>query len=256
MHWGGGLQSAVWPSVNGGQETASPFPLLEIGSEGDWTLGNGRITLAGLMGGENAADAVELAPFGRVGSLRLLMQWLRRGASAWTFATNVVAVREDSGTPDGFRAVVLEIEGSDDSTKFAIEARLTLGAGRDTSLVEVLSVKNHGTAPLELLGVHVMPFPDDAAPQPDAVVPQLWKGPSEAWWRIPERHGAWGLLSHDSAARFRFYFRPEDKSAHPDGKFSVGPDPVAIPPNTVWHPSSPMGARLGPRSSTSTSVME
>ena len=229
------------------RDAASPLPSLEIDAEGKWTLGNGLVWLAGRKGGENAADAVELAPCGRVGSLRLLVQWLRRGASVWTFATNVTAVREDTWTPDGFRSLVLEIEGADDSAKFSIGARLTLGAGLASALVEVLSVKNLGTGPLELLGVHVQPFPDDAEPQPDAVVPQLWEGPSEAWWRIPGRDGAWGLLSHDSAARFRFFFRHEDKSAHPDGKFSVGADPVAIPPKGVWLPAGPMGAQLGLR---------
>lgn len=221
-------------------------------ADGSWSLSNALVRLTGRMGGDRVADGLELAGT-PVGSLGALLQWRGPHGDVWT-KVSPVSVEESRGA-DGVasllvRGVASEAGPGPDpvvdaaSAAFALTVRLTLAPGADSLLAEIVSVENTGKGPLAFTGLFLAPCPVDRDSTPAPVVPNLWGAPARAWWSLPDGR-AWGALSHDGAAGFRFWIRAGDGSLHPDARFSAGREPVTLAPGAAWRPASPMGARIG-----------
>ena len=221
-------------------------------ADGAWTLSNGLVRLSGRIGGARVADELELAGV-RVGSLGALLQWRGAGGNVWT-AVSPESV-EETCKEDGSVSVLLRgaaraavpgpVPGEPaPDAAFVLTMRLTLAPGADSLLAEMVSVENTGNAPLSFTGLYAMPYPEGPDPRPLDVVPNLWNAPARGGWLLPNGR-AWGAVSHDEAARFRFWVRKSDRTLHPDARFNAGREPVTLAPGATWRPASPMGARIG-----------
>ena len=208
-------------------------------ADGSWSLSNAFVRLSGRLGGDRVAAALELAET-PVGSLGALLQWRGPNGDVWT-KVSPASVMEEHGA-DG--AASLLVRGVAPDAAFALTVRLTLAPGSDSLLAEIVSVENTGDKPLAFTGLFLAPYPADRDSTPVPVVPNLWGAPARAWWRLPDGR-AWGALSHDEAAGFRFWIRKTDGSLHPDARFSAGREPATLAPGAMWRPAAPMGARIG-----------
>ena len=208
-------------------------------ADGSWSLSNAFVRLSGRLGGDRVADELALAGT-PVGSLGALLQWRGPHGDLWT-KVSPASVVEERGA-DGVAALL--VRGVAPDAAFALTVRLALAPGADSLLAEIVSVENTGDKPLAFTGLFLAPYPADRDPTPVPVVPNLWDAPARAWWRLPDGR-AWGALSHDAAASFRFWIRKADGSLHPDARFSAGREPVSLAPGAAWHPAAPMGARIG-----------
>ena len=244
-------QSKSEPSRTSREEKTCASAFLRENNR-DWCLTNAFVRLSGatgdgpavgeisfldsrLLGGVNTAAGT--AAFQTVGSLVVCLEWKGPSGSVWTKATRVTAIESDSV------AVILRCEGEEDGTRFAMPLRFTLADGGDFFTAEILGVENTGDRPVEISAVFLMPMPAESNPVPVPVVPNLWDAPAEGWWRLPDG-GAWGAVSHDDAATFRFWVREGDGSVHPDARFRVGVDPVSVVPGETWCPVVPFSAQI------------
>ncbi len=239
---------------------ASPAPVAFARKADDaWTLSNNLVRLSGRIGGDRVADALEFAGT-IVGNLGALLQWRGPDGNVWTMVSPA-SVDEERGADGSASLLVRGLAGAAvpgpvpgtpaPDGAFALTVRLTLAPGADSLLAEIVSVENTGDRPLSFTGLYLSPSPADRNPEPVPVVPNLWGAPARAWWRLPDGR-AWGALSHDEAAGFRFWVRKTDGSVHPDARFSAGREPVTLAPGAAWRPESPMGARIGFRPADST----
>ncbi|MBR3087125.1 MAG: hypothetical protein IKH04_12075, partial [Kiritimatiellae bacterium] len=185
----------------------------------------------------------------------VLLQWLGPGGNVWTKVSPASAEEEPRGADGSVSVLVRGVArgavpgpvpgAAAPEAAFAMTVRLALAPGADTFYAEIVSVENAGTAPLAFKGLYIAPSPAGPDPRPLDVVPNLWGAPARAGWLLPNG-GAWGAVSHDEAASFRFWVRPSDGTLHPDARFSAGREPVALAPGATWRPDRSMGARIGP----------
>ena len=232
---------------------------------GSWSLSNAFVRLSGRLGGDRVADEIALrdpscrdpscrdpscsdpscsnplAGLRPVGSLGALLQWRGPNGDLWT-KVSPESIEEETRGADG--VVSLLVRGVAPDAAFALTVRLALAPGSDSLFAEIVSVENTGDEPLSFTGLFLAPYPADPDPTPVPVVPNLWGAPARAWWRLPDGR-AWGALSHDAAASFRFGIRKADGSLHPDARFSAGREPATLAPGAEWRPAAPMGARIG-----------
>ena len=208
-----------------------------IHEDGTWFMSGADVRVSGAVGAGPAAH--EIAFDGNtVGSLFACLEWKGPAGSVWTKAARVTGVE-----PDGSASAILRCEGEECGIRFAMPLRLTLAGGDSVFTVEILGVENTGDGPIEISAVFLMPTPAESDPVPVPVVPNLWGAPAESWWRLPGG-GAWGAVSRDNAAKFRFWVRKSDGSVHPDARFRVGVEPVSVPPGEAWRPAAPFGAQI------------
>ena len=121
-------------------------------------------------------------------------------------------------------------------------ARLSLAPGCADVLAEIVSVENLSDTPLGVDRVFMRPYAAASRPEGLPAVPNLWRGPHDSWWRLPDGR-RFGIVSHDaSSCSFRFYVS-KSGAQHPDAPF-VADSPFDIAPGAVWSPPSPMSALL------------
>ena len=223
-------------------------------ADGAWTLSNALVRLSGRLGGDRVADEIALrdpscrdpscsnplAGLRPIGSLGALLQWRGPHGDLWT-KVSPESVEEER---DADGVVSLLVRGTAPDAAFALTVRLALAPGADSLLAEIVSVENTGAAPLSFTGLFLSPYSADPDPTPVPVVPNLWGAPARAWWRLPDGR-AWGALSHDAGAAFRFWVRKADGSLHPDARFSAGRKTATLAPGAAWRPAAPMGASIG-----------
>ena len=223
-------------------------------ADGAWSLSNALVRLSGRLGSDRVADEIALrdpscrdpscstplAGLRPLGSLGALLQWRGPHGDVWTMVSPE-SIEEERGA-EGATSLLVRSVAPD--AAFALTVRLALAPGSDSLFAEIVSVENTGDEPLSFTGLFLAPYPADPDPTPVPVVPNLWGAPARAWWRLPGGR-AWGALSHDAAAAFRFWIRKADGSLHPDARFSAGREAVSLAPGDAWSPATPMGARIG-----------
>ena len=134
-------------------------------------------------------------------------------------------------------------DGAEGEPRFAFTHRLSLAPGCADILAEIVSLENTGPAPFEVKFLFMRPFAIQAQPGQTDTVPNLWKGPVEAYWMLDDG-SRWGIASYDPGVlKARLWYREEDDSQHPDVRCREG-NAFVLAPGGVFRPSIPMGARI------------
>jgi len=222
-------------------------------TNGFWTLSNAFVRLSGRIGSRYLADEIAFdgLPVGRYGAC---LQFVKDGANIWRDAVCVTNVSAVTNAATGALSVGIRSLGGDSSGNaaftnaspaFAVTHRLTLAPGSREIRAEIVSLENLGPEALFVKQLFLRPYSLEEKPVAIPFPPNVWQGPCEAAWRLPNG-GAWGISSRDdSAVRFRFFV---DRSGHqhPDARFA--PDARAagftLEPGAVWRPSVPHSATL------------
>ena len=239
-------------------------------ADGRWSLSNGLVRLSGRKGGTFMAETIawgEGTSNPVAGRFRALLQWNNGARTLWTDtervtdisfardeATGIVSatIRAEGEHDDTSRASVLprpssEVAGSprwgaEGGPLFAITARLSLAPGNPDILAELLSAENMTSTPIEVERIFMRPYAAVAKPSQSDSVPNLWKGPLEDWWLLPDGH-RFGISSHDDSAQSFSLWIKDDGVQHPDARFTDGAK-FTIAPWATWRPAAPMGALL------------
>ena len=207
---------------------------------GEWRLSNDAgVELRGKLGGGASVSAVSFdgkvrGPCGVLAELKgeSGMRWidtrevrdvkfLRRGVCGTVEITSAGALGEDA---------------------FEIVQRMTLSPGRSEVLAEIVSFKNLGKMPAEIVHLFLRPFAADKPEKSAESVPNLWKGPAEASWTLPGGL-RYGVKSGDSTADGFLLWTGDGGDQHPDVRFL--PDaPLVVAPGATCLSASPMSALL------------
>ena len=235
--------SAVFASENGGR----------------WSLSNGLVRLSGRVGGSCMADEISFhggAPAGRWGAL---LQWELDGEPVWTDISRVTDVDATRDEATGIVSVTIRAEGGDGAdvgegaalsadlrakaARFAFTHRLSLAPGADEILAEIVSLENTGSAPFTVQFLFMRPFAAQADPEEVDTVPNLWKGPVEDYWKLPDGT-CFGVASTDpTVLGARLWRKNGQKAQHPDVRCLDG-DEFTLGPGQTYKPESPIGARI------------
>jgi len=238
--------------------------------DGGWILSNGLVRVSGRIGGSLMADEIAYArdakslSFLLAGRWNALLQWKDKGVTQWTGVSRVTDVSYSRDDATGIGTVTIRAEGyskasppldarqasrvtGDDGTAvaFAITDRLSLAPDSSDILVEIVKLENIGTVPIDVEYLFLRPLAAEERPRPcrEGIVPNLWKGPVEGWWQLPDG-SRWGVTSRDpGVVSAVMWFRKEDATQHPDIR-CLGGRSFTLPPGETWTPSVPIGARL------------
>ncbi|MBR0056053.1 MAG: hypothetical protein IJP66_01875, partial [Kiritimatiellae bacterium] len=232
-------------------------PVAAAEEEGSFVLSNGFVRISGAVGAPHLA---ELAFGGgeAVGRFGALLAGEECGTNYWLDVERLAAFSISRDAATGAGSITLRGEGpasgasaglapGASASSFAITARLTLAPGSREIAAELLSLENTGGPPItaRLLFMRLFPNARDARP---GSPPNVWKGPNEGAWRLPD--GALlGLATEDPAAlQFRFWKRAKDASLHPDAPFALAGDgdesALTLPPGVTYAPPRPFSARI------------
>ena len=206
----------------------------------EWTLSNDvGVCLAGRVGsGKDAVSAVKVG--GRMfGTLGVLAELTGPGGLRWIDAREVKDVRFVREGTCGSAEIVSA--GSCDDRRFELTMRVTVAPGRKDFIGEIVSMRNIGTAPIEIARLYLRPFATEKPlAKADGTVPNLWKGPAESYWAFPDGH-RYGVTSHDLTADGFNLWLNEQGGQHPDARF-VPRSKLTLASGETLLPQSPMSA--------------
>ncbi|MBQ7667558.1 MAG: hypothetical protein IJS46_06150, partial [Kiritimatiellae bacterium] len=226
-------------------------------ADGSWTLSNGLVRISGRVGGARMADEIAYGGAAPAGRWNALLQWRDNGVTQWTGTTRVTDIAYSRDEATGIGTVTIRAEGlapvapatgrADlrERPLFAITDRLSLAPGSADILAEIVALENTGDSPIDVEYLFLRPLAAEERPQPHraATVPNLWKGPVEGWWRLPDG-SLWGLTSRDpGVVSANLWFRKDDNTQHPDVR-CLGIPPFTLAPGALFEPPLPIGARV------------
>lgn len=205
-----------------------------------WQLSNeSGLRLSGRIGSSSLVDELErdYRIVGRLGA-RIMTT-----APDWPPVTRLSSAEGGVDPKTGLAYVVLEGTAGGKSP-FAVSVRLTLSPYDTDILAEILSVKNTGDNPLEIMKVFLCPVAGDEIPPERVPMPvNVWKGWNESHWKLFD--GArYGAISYDESADGFNLWTEANGAQHADIPFRPKTSPVTLQPGEKLAAVRPMGARL------------
>ena len=226
--------------------SASRPVVLARGQDGSWTLSNGLVRVSGRVGGARMADEIAYGGAAPVGRWGALLEWERGGVVKWTAVSKVSDVSFSRDSASGAGTVVIRAEGfvgGAAKPAFAITDRLSVAPGSGEVLAEIVSLENLGEEPLSVRYLFLRPFAVEKSPAAAELtsVPDLWKGPVEAYWRLSDGT-CWGVVSHDAGVVSALLWTGRERGEqHPDVRCSAG-GTFTLAPGESYRPPVPFGA--------------
>ena len=172
------------------------------------------VRLEGAVGGRDLFGRVAIGDV-EFGRLTFMVNFIADGRDIWCDLTRVDGARE---TADG--ALRIRATGAAAGRAFAAELEVRLLPGRGKYVVDLVSLANSGTVPLEVRRVFFRQYAPFAGETPAVErVPTLWKAPSQAEWVAKDGRYCAAFTRSSLADYFAYYV---DETAHPDASFRPG----------------------------------